>query len=397
MGTRGRPEAGVIISFKGCRWLKSGHQWIFASDIEQKSEDLADGDLVIVADPKGRFQATAFYSSRSQIALRVVSTREGEATGEDFFRARIRAALARRAPLGSGPENAVRLVFSESDFLPGLIVDRYADCLVLQALTAGVERLLPVIVKTLAEECRPAGILSRGDAPGRRKEGLPETTTLLHGAVPERVRIVENGRTLWVDCHKGHKTGLYLDQSRNHAAAARLCRGRVLDAFCYQGAFTVQVADVAKSVDAVDSSPEAAQLFALNVEANGFKNVSFHAENVFDQLRRFEKEEKTFDAVILDPPSFARDRQSVDGAARGFKEINLRAMKLLAPGGRLLTFSCSYTVSKDLFLEVLREAAVDAHRQLAVVEDFFQAPDHPRLLAMPETSYLKGFCLERVD
>jgi 23S rRNA (cytosine1962-C5)-methyltransferase len=382
------------------------HPWVFSGAIADEPRRLRSGETVDLLSAGGEFLARAAWSPDSQIRARVWTFDRDEAVDEDFFRRRIaRAVEARRAMAEPGrlAGNAVRLVHGESDGLPGLVVDRYGDVVVMQVLAAGVERWHAAIVSALVEATGAATVWERSDADVREKEGLVSRTGLAAGLEPaELVRIDENGRTYLVDVREGHKTGFFLDQRHGRDAAARWCRGRdVLNAFSYTGGFSVAVlSGGARSVVDVDTSADALALARRNVEANGFGGGDGGGEgtggydaiegDVFALLRRFRDSRRTFDAIVLDPPKFADARAHLDKAARGYKDINLLAFKLLRPGGVLLTFSCSGLMSSELFQKVVADAAVDARREAVLVERLAQGADHPVALPFPEGAYLKG-------
>ena len=384
----------IEISRKGAERVRRGHPWIYRSDVERGEAE--PGDLVRVtvgARPLG----WAFWSTTSQIALRFVS-RDPHDTPPDeraFLAERLRAAIAYRDRLEIDA-SACRLVHGEADRLPGLIVDRYGDYLVLQTLTQATDRRLNVIVELLVEILSPAGVLARNDPKVRALEGLTEEIKVLHGAIPDRVALREGPITLSVDLAGGQKTGAFLDQRENHAAAARYASGRALDGFTYQGGFALAMAPRADSVLALDSSEAAVRATRANAAANALSNVEVREANVFDELRDLDQAGARFDTIVLDPPAFARNRAAVERALAGYKEINLRALRLLETGGHLITCSCSYNVNESMFLTMLQEAAADAHATVVLVEKRTQARDHPMLLNVPETYYLKCFVLRRV-
>lgn len=366
----------------------SGHPWIFASDVVDRG-DAAPGDAVRVLDPKSKFLGVAHYSSTSQITLRLLSNRP-EIIDRTFFRARLAAALAHRERVVQNSD-AYRLVFSEGDLLPGLIVDRYGPYLTLQTLSQGMDRARDVIVECLKELLEPAGILARNDASVRKLEGLSLEVVTLAGVIPERVHIRMNGLQLEADLLHGQKTGVYLDQRENYLAAGRWARGRVLDCFTSSGGFALHAAAQADSVEAVDSSAGVLATAEANARANGIANINFRQAEVFEFLSGLERR---YSMVVLDPPAFAKSRRAVDDAARGYKDINLRALRLLDSGGVLVTCSCSHHMSEGAFYEVIAQAALDAGKTLRVLERRTQASDHPILLTVPETMYLKCLVLE---
>jgi len=351
--------------------------------------DAAPGDAVRVVDHRNQLLGVAHYSSTSQITLRLLSNKF-EPVDRQFFLTRLRAALAHRERVVQN-SNAYRLVFSEADLLPGLIVDRYGPYLVMQTLNQGMDRARDVIVDCLREILSPEGILARNDASVRRLEGLPLEVATLAGEIPERVNIQMNGLRLEADLLKGQKTGVYLDQRENYLAAARWARGRVLDCFTSTGGFALHMAARAELVEAVDSSAGALATAEANARANAIANVNFRQADVFEFLSGVERRYST---IVLDPPAFAKSRKAVDDAARGYKDINLRALRLLDQGGVLITCSCSHHISEAILHEVIAEAALDAGKTLRVLERRTQASDHPILLTVPETLYLKCLVLE---
>ena len=313
-----------------------------------------------------------------------------------FWRGRLEAAIRYRDRLAIDA-TACRLVNGEGDLLPSLVVDRYGDHLVLQSLSQGIERALPEITRTLVDLLAPAGILARNDAKVRALEGLPQEVTVLHGDVPPAIPVREGPVDYEVDLWKGQKTGLFLDQRENRAAAAAYARGRLFDGFSYNGGFAMRLAGSCDEVVAADISADAVARIEANVRRNGLANVRAVEANVFDELRRLEREGERFDTIVLDPPAFAKNRASVERATAGYREINLRALRLLAPGGCLVTCSCSYHVDEAAFAEVIYEAAVDAGVHAGVVEKRMQGRDHPVLLGVPETYYLKCFIVRRIE
>jgi len=351
--------------------------------------DAAPGDAVRVVDHRNQLVGVAHYSSTSQITLRLLSGKV-ETADRAFFLRRLQAALAHRERVVEN-SNAYRLVFSEADLLPGLIVDRYGPYVVMQTLDQGMDRARDVIVDCLGELLSPAGILARNDASVRRLEGLPLEVVTLAGEIPERVHTEMNGLRLEADLLKGQKTGVYLDQRENYLAAARWARGRVLDCFTSTGGFALHTAARAESVEAVDSSAGALATAEANARANNIENVNFRQADVFEFLSGIERR---YAMIVLDPPAFAKSRKAVDDAARGYKEINLRALRLLDPGGVLITCSCSHHVGEAALYEVIAQAALDAGKTLRVLERRTQASDHPILLTVPETLYLKCLVLE---
>jgi 23S rRNA (cytosine1962-C5)-methyltransferase len=383
----------VTISAKGEDRIRSGHPWVYRSDVVDVSA--GRGDVVLVKGRRKTGVGYALYSDRSEIALRLL-TRGHDVPTLDLWRSRLDAAIGYRASLGIDA-TAYRLVHGEADRLPGLVVDRYGDYLVLQALVQGVDRLLPELTDLLVERLEPAGILARNDPRVRLLEGLEQAVTVLHGAVPQGIEIREGRVRYVVDPYHGQKTGLFLDQRENRVAAAGYATGRALDAFSYNGGFAFALAPVCSEVIAVDISEDAVARIAANAAQNGITNVQARAMNVFDELRELERRGERFETIVLDPPAFAKNKAAVPKALSGYKEINLRALKLLQPGGFLITCSCSYNVSEAMFADVLAAAAVDARAEVAVVEKRMQGRDHPVLMTVPETYYLKCFVLRKLQ
>lgn len=382
-----RSEAAITVS--GVRRLRNGHLWIYAGDIEREPD--GDSPVVRVVDSARNLLGYAFYSGASQIRLRLLS-RNPEPPSRALLTQRIRDAVGRRRHRLL-PQAACRLVFGEADLLPSIIVDRYDDCLVLQTLSSGADAIKALLVDILGEIVNPQGIFERNDVKARRLEGLEEIRGALAGSIPDTVQIEEDGTRFLVDIARGQKTGFYLDQSDNRAASRRYASGRGLDCFTNTGAFALQFASRCESVLAVDTSRDSLEQGRRNAELNGITNVEFQEGNVFDVLRDLEHAGEKFDIICLDPPAFAKNRAALATAKGGYKEINLRAMKLLKPDGILATSSCSYHLSEATFFELLSDASRDAHRYIQVVERRGQASDHPVLATMPETHYLKFFIL----
>ena len=376
--------------------VRGGHPWIYASEIENVDGPFENGDIVDVADFRGKFIGRGFYNPASQISLRIL-TRRDEPCDRAFFARRIRDAWEYRKLL-CDPDSC-RLIYSESDFLPGLVVDKFADILVLQSLSLGIERIKDMLCDILMEIVQPAGIWERSDVPVRRLEGLEQTTGLLRGEVPDEVDMVENGIHFLVDVKHGQKTGFFLDQKQNRAALEPLCRdARVLDCFCHNGSFALHAAKYgASSVLGVDISEEALAVARRNAEINGFDNVTFEAHNCFDLLRDLTDAGEKFDLVILDPPAFTKNKAAVQSAIRGYKEINLRGLKLVRPGGFLVTCSCSQHVLPEMFQEVINQAARDAKKRIRLVEFRTQGYDHPILPQSVETKYLKTMIIQVME
>ena len=370
--------------------VQSGHPWIYQTEIERVDDPAGEielGDIVRVVNSKGVFVCKALYNPASMIALRVLTVRD-EPTDEAFFRRRIEAAWEYRKRLCD--VNSCRLIFGESDYLPALIVDKFADILVVQLLCLGMDRLRDMIVRLLVDVVKPRGIYERDDVPVREREGMKQLTGLMWGEVPDRVEMVENGIRFLVDVKHGQKTGFFLDQKENRAAIAPLCPGaRVLDCFCHNGTFALNAAKYgAADVLGVDISEEALEVARENAALNGL-DVRFEAHNVFDLLRQYQGEGRQFDLIVLDPPAFTKSRKMVESAKRGYKDINLRAMKLVRDGGYLVSCSCSQHVTPDMFVDILREAAYETRRRVRIIELRSQGRDHPVLLGSDETRYLK--------
>jgi 23S rRNA (cytosine1962-C5)-methyltransferase len=382
----------VVISAKGENRIRNGHPWVYRSDLVDVHA--GPGDVVLVSGSRKAPLGYAFYSDRSEIALRVL-TRGDEVPGLETWRSRLDAAVRFRESLGVDA-TAYRLVHGEADRLPGLIVDKYGEHLVMQALTQGANRLLPDLIALLVERLHPSGILARNDPRVRLLEGLEQKVEVLHGEVPDIIEVREGAVTYAVDPHKGQKTGLFLDQRENRIATASYAHGRALDAFSYNGGFAMALARACDEVLAIDISEDAVARIAANATRNGLSNIRAHAMNVFDELRELERRGERFDTIVLDPPAFAKNKAAVPKALSGYKEINLRALKLLNPGGFLTTCSCSYNVGEAMFADVLASAAVDARAEVAVVEKRMQGRDHPVLMTVPETYYLKCFILRKL-
>lgn len=371
--------------------VRSGHPWLYASEIERVEGESAAG-VAEVYSAKGTFLARALYNPASQIALRILTTHD-EPIDADFFARRVRTAWEYRQRFCD--VNSCRAIYAEADFLPGLVVDKFGGVLVVQVLSLGMELWKRELTDILVEVIRPEGIYERNDVPVRRLEGMQETTGLLYGDVPDRVPMVENGIVYAVDVKHGQKTGFFLDQKENRAAIAPLCPGaRVIDMFCHNGSFALNAAKYgAREVTGVDISEEALAVARDNARANGL-DANFEAHNCFDLLRALSDQGEKYDLVILDPPAFTKTRQMTERALRGYKEINLRGMKLVPDGGFLVSCSCSQHVDDAAFTAMLNEAARDAKKKLRMVEFRTQAKDHPILPVSPETKYLKCAILQ---
>ena len=383
----------VSITSRGEQRVRGGHPWIYRADVVDVSA--TGGDIVEVIGPRNRTIGRALFSDRSQISLRLL-TRGEEPAGEALIRARLERAVRFRTSLRLDA-SAYRLVHGEADLLPSLIVDRYGDYLVLQTLSQGMDRLQSFITSLLVELLSPAGILARNDPKVRALEGLEQEVTVLHGDIPDSVIVREGPVEYDVDLRRGQKTGLFLDQRENREAAARYASGRLLDCFSYNGGFALRLAQQCPDAEAIDISADAVARICANAQRNGVSHLVAREANVFDELRRLERAGTRYDTIVLDPPAFAKNKASIPNAIAGYKEINLRAMRMLAPGGYLITCSCSYNVNEEMFGAVLHEASADSHVAMTVVEKRMQGRDHPVLVGVPETYYLKCFILRRVE
>jgi 23S rRNA (cytosine1962-C5)-methyltransferase len=384
----------AFVTKKGAKRVRAGHLWIYKSDV-QKTEGAAGGDVVAVYDEAKNFVGQAFYSDSSEITLRIFTTRD-EPVDEEFWRRRIREAADRRARSRS-EASARRLVYAEGDLIPSLIVDDYNGILVVQTLSQGTEKLKATFVEILRREFSPAAIIERNDVKVRQRENLEMRAGLLWGEAPDEIVIEQDGVKFSISPLGGQKTGSFLDQRENHRAVRDYAFGRALDAFTFNGGFALNLAQVCDRVTALDISDDALALARRNAELNGVANVEFETANVFDALRDYEKSGERFDTIVLDPPAFVKTRAALKSAVRGYKEINLRALKLLNKNGILVTCSCSYHFSEEIFLQTLEESARDARRRVHLIEKRMQAADHPILLGMPETYYLKCLILRVVD
>jgi 23S rRNA (cytosine1962-C5)-methyltransferase len=387
----GSSEQRVVVGDRGAARARSGHPWIYRTDIAEAEGEA--GDIVAVFDRKANFLGLAFYNPNSEISLRIAEHRD-EPIDELWFRTRIEASLAYRDSLTIDGD-AYRIVHAEADGIPGLVVDRYGDNLVLQVGSAAVESRLGWVVESLQELLAPKGVLLRGDSTARKREGLDTGVRVLSGEVPETVVVREGPVRYEANLWRGQKTGGFLDQRENHLAAGRYARGSVLDVFSYAGGFALHAARAAGEVESVGSSSPALEAARVNAALNGLQNITFTRARAFDLLRERSDAGARYDTVILDPPAFAKTRRDLPRARRAYKEINLRAMKLLSPGAILISCSCSYHLSRELFEETLRSAAADSGSTMRVREWRGQAADHPEVLTVPETRYLKCAVLER--
>lgn len=384
----------VYVTKKGARRVRAGHLWIYKSDVAKIEAD--GGDTVTVYDEGKNFVGKAFYSDSSEITLRIFTTKNEE-INKDFWRNRVFEAKKRRIIAEGQSANAGRLIYSEGDLIPSLIVDDYDGVFVLQTLSQGTEKLKQTFVEILIEEFAPRAIVERNDAKVRMRENLPLSKGVLYGAMPDEIVINQDDIKFYVAPLGGQKTGSFLDQRENHRAMREYAFGRALDCFTFNGGFALNLARSCDSVLALDISEDAVNLAKRNAELNEITNVEFQTANVFDALREYEAAGERFDTIVLDPPAFVKSRAALKSAVRGYKEINLRALKLLNKNGILATCSCSFHFSEDLFLQTVAEAANDARRRVHLIEKRMQASDHPILLGVPETYYLKCFILRVVD
>jgi 23S rRNA (cytosine1962-C5)-methyltransferase len=398
-------EAVAIIHERGHKAILRRHPWVFSGALASVEGDPADGDIVALRTRRGDFLARGYWNSQSAIRLHLLSWDENEAIGDGFWRARLQRAIDARQfendRSRTGTPSAYRLVNAENDWLPGLVVDRYAGWLVVQALTLGIERRKALLADLLVELLSPQGIYERSDADIRAKEGLPPSTGLLTGdEPPDLIEIDENGRRFLVDVRRGHKTGFYLDQRENRAIVGDWFRWEdgaqprtVLNCFAFTGGFAVYaLGSLAQRVINVDTSAEALALARRNVALNGFEvnDEDYLQGDVFEVLRAYRDAGQQFDMIILDPPRFAQSTRQIEGAARGYKDINLLAFRLVKPGGALATFSCSGAISADLFQKIVFGALLDSGREAQILRQMAQASDHPVALTFPEGAYLKG-------
>ena len=388
------PSASVVVSARGEQRVRAGHPWVYRADVVDVSA--TGGEIVEVIGPRRRRIGSALFSDRSQISIRMLTLGDGAVADEALLRTRIGQAVRFRQSLGLDA-TAYRLIHGEADLLPSLVVDRYGDYLAIQALSQGMDRLLPAIALILVDLLQPAGILARNDPKVRALEGLPQSIDVLHGEIPDSILVREGPVEYDVDLRRGQKTGLFLDQRENREAAARYARGRLLDCFSYNGGFALRLARTCPEAEALDISADAVERIRANALRNGVPHVQAREVNVFDELRRLERAGERYDTIVLDPPAFAKNKASIPNAMAGYKEINLRAMRLLNPGGYLVTCSCSYNVNEEMFASVVHEASIDSHTPVTIVEKRMQGRDHPVLIGVPETLYLKCFILRRVE
>lgn len=383
-------SAKVTINKRAVERFHARHLWIYRSDVTDTGKSRA-GDVVRVVDTRGTVLGHAIYSSKSQIALRFISFKDGD-IDISFWRSRLEAAEKLREQVVSDT-TAYRLVYGESDLLPSLIIDRFNDCFVIQTLSQGMDALKQMWAEMLVERYSPRSIIERNEARVRDLEGLPRTAGILYGTDPGEIVAEEGGVRYFVNLLEGQKTGAFLDQRENRIAARSYARGRALDCFTFQGGFALNLARNADYVKAIDVSASALSVAQRNKELNGAEKIEFIEANAFDLLHEMEQKGELFDFINLDPPAFAKNRASVEAAMRGYKEINLRAMKMLSPGGTLITSTCSYHMSEEMFLNVIASAAADAGKSIQLLEKRTQSRDHPLLASMPETYYLKCMIL----
>ncbi|MFL5356677.1 class I SAM-dependent rRNA methyltransferase [Archangium sp.] len=388
MGPDGLPQVSLIR--RGVERWQAGHPWIYRADLNG-DPGLQGGEIVRVMDARGWFLGKAFYSKLSKISLRWLSY-EDVAVDTDFFRQRLALADAMRQRALPG-ETTYRAVHGEADLLPGLVVDRYGDCLSVQFLIPGTEQRKQLITELLVELYKPRAIVNRSDVGVRGLEGLPQEKGVLYGTLPGPVAYDEGLVRVRADLLEGQKTGAFLDQRENHIVASQYAFGEALDCFSYVGGFALQLATRAKSVTAVEISDQAAAQLRENAASNKLGNVEVVVANAFDFLRDAVDEGRRFDTIVLDPPSFAKNKDAIEGALRGYKEINLRAMQLLRPGGYLISASCTYHIDEQGFEDMLASAAADAKRRVQIIEKRGAGKDHPVLLNLRETRYLKCFVL----
>jgi len=382
-------EPSVTISRRGVERLAQGHLWIYRGDVEKAPAGLEGGEVVALKDGRSRFLAKAFWSARSKIALRVV-TRDEVPVDEGFFAERLATAIALREKIFPG-EPSLRLVHGEADLLPGLVVDRYGDVVVMQTLVPATERRKLMIADMLWNAFRLRSVVERNDVKVRGLEGLPIVKGVVRGVEPGPVEHLEAGARMPLDVLGGQKTGAFLDQRENRLRAGEYAAGKCLDCFSYAGAFALQLARRAERVTAVEMQAGAAAQARENAALNHAANLEVVEANAFDYLRDASEREPEFDLVVLDPPAFAKNKEAIPAARRGYKEINLRAMQVLKPGGILISASCSYHMSEEMLEQVILDAARDAGRPAQVLERRGAARDHPVLLGVPETRYLKCF------
>lgn len=377
--------------------IRAGKPWVYDNEIDWVDDRCKDGDVVEILDSRMSFLAWGFFNAKSKIVVRILSRERNEPIDEGFFRRRLQAAWAYRRALGFS--NACRVVFGESDGLPGLTVDKFGDYLSVQILSLGMDRIKDTLISALVEIFSPKGIFERDDVPVREKEGLPQTTGVLYGEIPALTEITEHAARMLVDIPGGQKTGHFLDQQENRGRIRPYCPGRtVLDLCSHTGGFSIHAALYgAASVEAVDVSEAALEMLRRNAALNGVEaKITTVAANVFDLMKAYDEAGRQFDTVICDPPAFAKSKKALEAAYRGYKELNLRCMRITAPGGFLITCSCSQFMTPELFLQMLREAAGDSGRTVRLIETLMQSRDHPAALNAEHSLYLKGYILQIV-
>ncbi len=387
----------AFVNKKGAKRVRGGHLWIYKSDVLKVEAD--GGDVVSVFDEGNNFVGKAFYSDSSEITLRIFTTKN-ETVDKEFWRKKIIDAAKIREQKTKDQNqktNAQRLIYTEGDLIPSLIVDDYNEIFVIQTLSQGSDKLKETFVEILREEFSPTAIIERNDAKVRQRENLEMQTGVLFGEIADEIIIEQDGVKFYVSPLGGQKTGSFLDQRENHFAVRNYAFGRALDCFTFNGGFALNLAQVCGEVIALDISEDAIKLAKRNAELNNVSNIKFRTANVFDALRDMEKSGEKFDTIVLDPPAFVKSRSALRSAVRGYKEINLRALKLLNKGGILVTCSCSFHFSEEIFLQTLEETLRDSRRRVQIIEKRMQASDHPILLGMPETYYLKCFILRVVE
>jgi 23S rRNA (cytosine1962-C5)-methyltransferase len=378
----------AIVNGKGAKRIRNGHLWIYRSDVVRAEAN--GGEVVSVFDESEKFIGKAFFSDRSEITLRFFTTKD-EQINKEFWTKKLLEAASRRKNIAH--TNAFRVINSEGDLIPSLIIDNYDGNFVIQTLSQSTEKLKDTFVEILRENFDVKSIVERNDVKVRELEGLELSKNVLFGEPDDEIVIEQDGIKFYVSLLKGQKTGSFLDQRENRFAARKYAFGKALDCFTFNGGFALNMSETCESVTAIDISVEAVKLGKRNAELNGIKNVKFTTANVLDKLREFEIRGEKFDTIVLDPPAFVKSRSAINSAIRGYKEINLRALKLLNPNGILITCSCSFHFSEEMFLEVLSESAMQTRKRLYLIEKRLQPIDHPILLGMPESYYLKCFVL----
>jgi 23S rRNA (cytosine1962-C5)-methyltransferase len=387
-------SARAVVSARAAKRWEQGHPWIYRSDVEGRPDGPAG--IVEVADRRGRRLGSALWSPASEISLRLLDATPDVAIDAEWWKNRIHDAAARRADVASST-NAYRIVHGEADGCPSLICDRYDRYVVVQLMSAGIETHREAIVAAIEALPNVDGILARNDVALRRKEQLPVGVELLRGHVPEEIEVNEHGIRYFAAPWTGQKTGAFLDQRENRVLIGANTMGRALDCFSYHGSFALHMAPHARHVLALDASPEALERAQANARLNGFTNLETRETDAFDFLKTAERSRDKYDTIVLDPPAFAKTKSALPAAIRGYKEINLRAMRMLAPNGVLLSASCSFHLSKALFLDMLRDAAADSGRKMILREMRGQPSDHPEILTIPETGYIKSALLQAAD